>query len=172
MFCCFSLLFICVFPPLSTRAHHSLCGQSVWENSGCSCRMPQLGHTLPAPLPHAATGPQGELYYTIYYYYCIAIDNISASVNLSLRSFPFSHPSMHPSLHMSLCPIPFIHLLSINSISDSLPLPSPLSFPPSLSLYRRIRGEAKKCRKVYGIEHRDQWCTACRWKKACQRFLD
>lgn len=38
--------------------------------------------------------------------------------------------------------------------------------------YRRIRSEAKKCRKVYGIEHRDQWCTACRWKKACQRFLD
>ncbi|XP_062276383.1 zinc finger protein 395-like isoform X2 [Scomber scombrus] len=37
---------------------------------------------------------------------------------------------------------------------------------------RRTRGEAKKCRKVYGIEHRDQWCTACRWKKACQRFLD
>ncbi|XP_070817955.1 zinc finger protein 395-like isoform X3 [Chaetodon trifascialis] len=37
---------------------------------------------------------------------------------------------------------------------------------------RRIRGEAKKCRKVYGVEHRDQWCTACRWKKACQRFLD
>ncbi|TNM90558.1 hypothetical protein fugu_002847 [Takifugu bimaculatus] len=32
------------------------------------------------------------------------------------------------------------------------------------------RGEAKKCRKVYGVEHRDRWCTACRWKKACQRF--
>lgn len=46
-----------------------------------------------------------------------------------------------------------------------LTLLSPCSF-------RRIRGEAKKCRKVYGIEHRDQWCTACRWKKACQRFLD
>ncbi|XP_037553658.1 zinc finger protein 395 [Nematolebias whitei] len=37
---------------------------------------------------------------------------------------------------------------------------------------RRIRNEAKKCRKVYGIEHRELWCTACRWKKACQRFLD
>ncbi|XP_072303153.1 zinc finger protein 395-like [Eucyclogobius newberryi] len=37
---------------------------------------------------------------------------------------------------------------------------------------RRARGDAKKCRKVYGIEHRDQWCTACRWKKACQRFQD
>ncbi|XP_056879827.1 zinc finger protein 395-like [Takifugu flavidus] len=37
---------------------------------------------------------------------------------------------------------------------------------------RRPRGEAKKCRKVYGVEHRDRWCTACRWKKACQRFTD
>uniref|UniRef100_A0A8D2NS81 SLC2A4 regulator n=1 Tax=Zosterops lateralis melanops TaxID=1220523 RepID=A0A8D2NS81_ZOSLA len=40
--------------------------------------------------------------------------------------------------------------------------------PPAL----RPRGEAKKCRKVYGMEHREMWCTACRWKKACQRFLD
>nr|XP_038032888.1 zinc finger protein 395 isoform X1 [Anas platyrhynchos] len=45
--------------------------------------------------------------------------------------------------------------------------------PPRVPLStRKVRGEAKKCRKVYGIEHRDQWCTACRWKKACQRFLD
>lgn len=39
-------------------------------------------------------------------------------------------------------------------------------------LRRRPRSEAKKCRKVYGVEHRDRWCTACRWKKACQRFTD
>uniref|UniRef100_H3CA50 C2H2-type domain-containing protein n=1 Tax=Tetraodon nigroviridis TaxID=99883 RepID=H3CA50_TETNG len=39
-------------------------------------------------------------------------------------------------------------------------------------LGRRPRGEAKKCRKVYGVEHRERWCTACRWKKACQRFTD
>uniref|UniRef100_A0A8C8VGT1 Zinc finger protein 395 n=1 Tax=Pelusios castaneus TaxID=367368 RepID=A0A8C8VGT1_9SAUR len=44
--------------------------------------------------------------------------------------------------------------------------------PRAPSGTRKVRGEAKKCRKVYGIEHRDQWCTACRWKKACQRFLD
>uniref|UniRef100_A0A8C9PG68 SLC2A4 regulator n=1 Tax=Spermophilus dauricus TaxID=99837 RepID=A0A8C9PG68_SPEDA len=37
---------------------------------------------------------------------------------------------------------------------------------------RKPRGDAKKCRKVYGTDHRDLWCTACRWKKACQRFLD
>nr|XP_013999177.1 unnamed protein product [Salmo salar] len=37
---------------------------------------------------------------------------------------------------------------------------------------RKGRGEAKKCRKVYGVERKEQWCTACRWKKACQRFPD
>ncbi|OON13583.1 hypothetical protein X801_10639 [Opisthorchis viverrini] len=34
------------------------------------------------------------------------------------------------------------------------------------------RSDVKKCRKVYGIEHRDQWCNQCRWKKACRRFPD
>ncbi|XP_048391486.1 zinc finger protein 395-like [Stegostoma tigrinum] len=43
---------------------------------------------------------------------------------------------------------------------------------PSLIGPRKVRGEAKKCRKVYGVENRSQWCTACRWKKACQRFHD
>lgn len=38
--------------------------------------------------------------------------------------------------------------------------------------FRKGRGEAKKCRKVYGVERKDQWCTSCRWKKACQRFPD
>ncbi|XP_058469562.1 zinc finger protein 395b isoform X1 [Solea solea] len=51
----------------------------------------------------------------------------------------------------------------------------PMSASPSRnhgSFSRKSRGEAKKCRKVYGVERKDQWCTACRWKKACQRFLD
>ncbi|XP_003782578.2 zinc finger protein 704, partial [Otolemur garnettii] len=48
-----------------------------------------------------------------------------------------------------------------------------LSSPPrgTVSL-RKPRGEGKKCRKVYGMENRDMWCTSCRWKKACQRFID
>ncbi|KAJ7991600.1 hypothetical protein DPEC_G00285580 [Dallia pectoralis] len=51
---------------------------------------------------------------------------------------------------------------------------SVLSSPPraSGSLSRKSRGEGRKCRKVYGMENRDMWCTACRWKKACQRFTD
>lgn len=59
----------------------------------------------------------------------------------------------------------------------SCPTLSPLTraCPPGVTVpcaRRRPRGEAKKCRKVYGMEHREMWCTACRWKKACQRFLD
>ncbi|XP_026857236.2 zinc finger protein 395a isoform X1 [Electrophorus electricus] len=59
-----------------------------------------------------------------------------------------------------------------NHSAPSRPHPASVSPPRSHCTTRRLRGEAKKCRKVYGIEHRDQWCTACRWKKACQRFLD
>jgi len=37
---------------------------------------------------------------------------------------------------------------------------------------KRVRGESRKCRKVYGMENRDSWCTQCKWKKACSRFVD
>ncbi|XP_052002058.1 zinc finger protein 395-like isoform X1 [Xyrauchen texanus] len=60
-----------------------------------------------------------------------------------------------------------------NNSATFRPHPASVSPPRNhCTSSRRIRGEAKKCRKVYGIEHRDQWCTACRWKKACQRFHD
>ncbi|XP_065225261.1 zinc finger protein 395-like isoform X2 [Planococcus citri] len=48
---------------------------------------------------------------------------------------------------------------------------APASKLPS-SPTRRVRGETKKCRKVYGMEHRELWCTQCKWKKACSRFGD
>ncbi|KAG8506312.1 Zinc finger protein 395 [Galemys pyrenaicus] len=80
-----------------------------------------------------------------------------------------------PSAASSLSPV------RSRSLSFSEPQPPPpavkshlivTSPPRAQGGARKARGEAKKCRKVYGIEHRDQWCTACRWKKACQRFLD
>ena len=37
---------------------------------------------------------------------------------------------------------------------------------------RRPRGESRKCRKVYGMDNREMWCTQCKWKKACTRFMD
>lgn len=42
----------------------------------------------------------------------------------------------------------------------------------SLSPTKRGRGESRKCRKVYGMDNRDLWCTQCKWKKACSRFTD
>lgn len=48
------------------------------------------------------------------------------------------------------------------------------TFPASktLSIHKKPRSEVRKCRKVYGMENRDMWCTQCKWKKACTRFLD
>ena len=55
------------------------------------------------------------------------------------------------------------------------PSNQPINGPASMtsvksSPIRRPRGDAKKCRKVYGMDHRDLWCTQCKWKKACTRF--
>ncbi|XP_015594319.1 zinc finger protein 395 [Cephus cinctus] len=70
-----------------------------------------------------------------------------------------------PSKHIKLSPRPFQLTYQPNmgllAVSTKMPA-SP----------RRIRGETKKCRKVYGMEHRDLWCTQCKWKKACSRFGD
>ncbi|KAK2498110.1 hypothetical protein MC885_018515 [Smutsia gigantea] len=46
-------------------------------------------------------------------------------------------------------------------------LPSKLGASP-----RKPQSDARKCRKVYGTDRRDLWCTACRWKKACRRLPD
>ena len=49
---------------------------------------------------------------------------------------------------------------------------APASSVSPLCAGRRGRGENRKCRKVYGMERRDLWCTQCKWKKACSRFGD
>ncbi|CAB4061434.1 unnamed protein product [Lepeophtheirus salmonis] len=48
--------------------------------------------------------------------------------------------------------------------------PKPLTSSTPKSPIRRPRGDAKKCRKVYGMERKELWCTQCKWKKACTRF--
>ncbi|KAI1890255.1 hypothetical protein AGOR_G00151830 [Albula goreensis] len=58
-----------------------------------------------------------------------------------------------------------------NSCSTKPHPPATPTLKPSTG-NRKPRGEGKKCRKVYGMEKRELWCTACRWKKACQRFTD
>lgn len=48
-----------------------------------------------------------------------------------------------------------------------------LTSPQKCTLtHKKSRSEVRKCRKVYGMENRDMWCTQCKWKKACSRFVD
>ena len=58
--------------------------------------------------------------------------------------------------------------LNGNSKSGTTLLQSPNKNSP----IKRGRGESRKCRKVYGMDNRDLWCTQCKWKKACTRFTD
>lgn len=69
------------------------------------------------------------------------------------------------------------NLLTLQQQQVAVPPPPPPPPPPATatptvksSPIRRPRGDAKKCRKVYGMDHRDLWCTQCKWKKACTRF--
>nr|XP_033794501.1 zinc finger protein 395 [Geotrypetes seraphini]XP_033794502.1 zinc finger protein 395 [Geotrypetes seraphini] len=95
------------------------------------------------------------------------------SIQIPVSPHIFTSISWAAALPPALSPIRSRSL----SLSEQEPAavksqPIVTSPPRAHSGTRKVRGEAKKCRKVYGIEHRDQWCTACRWKKACQRFLD
>lgn len=94
-------------------------------------------------------------------------------------------PHIYTSISWAAAPAAASPLSPTQVRSRSLSFSEPQQPPPAMKSHlivtsppraqsstRKARGEAKKCRKVYGIEHRDQWCTACRWKKACQRFLD
>ncbi|XP_014246401.1 zinc finger protein 395 isoform X2 [Cimex lectularius] len=66
---------------------------------------------------------------------------------------------------------PVTATVSPNQKQIKLSMSAPLNKVPG-SPSRRIRGDTKKCRKVYGMEHRELWCTQCKWKKACSRFGD
>lgn len=56
--------------------------------------------------------------------------------------------------------------------SGTLGGPTSVIHRSPLSPNRRPRGENKKCRKQYGMEKKELWCTQCKWKKACSRFGD
>ncbi|XP_055332368.1 zinc finger protein 704-like [Paramacrobiotus metropolitanus] len=46
------------------------------------------------------------------------------------------------------------------------------SLSPSAIRHLQKGRDVKKCRKVYGMENREMWCTQCKWKKACTRFAE
>lgn len=67
-------------------------------------------------------------------------------------------PTPQERLHQHQAQSPKSHLYSVS--------------PKTTGFHKKPRSEVRKCRKVYGMENRDQWCTQCKWKKACSRFVD
>ncbi|XP_066593493.1 zinc finger protein 395-like [Prorops nasuta] len=93
-------------------------------------------------------------------------ENSGVSIRERTNAYTLSPSPGTPIKHIKLSPRPFqtYHQQNVGLLTMS---PGKLPSSP-----RRIRGETKKCRKVYGMEHRDLWCTQCKWKKACSRFGD
>ncbi|EDV22570.1 Zinc finger protein 704 [Trichoplax sp. H2] len=60
----------------------------------------------------------------------------------------------------------------VASVKPSSPTESVFIKEQNTYITKKSKGDGKKCRKVYGMENRHLWCTQCRWKKACTRFLD
>ena len=75
----------------------------------------------------------------------------------------------HHGKYIRLSPKPYNAVAPAGSQGRNNPS-SPSNSQNIKSPIRRPRGDAKKCRKVYGMDHRELWCTQCKWKKACTRF--
>ncbi|XP_033607206.1 zinc finger protein 704 isoform X3 [Cryptotermes secundus] len=96
-------------------------------------------------------------------------------INIPSGSLPWSSAATatspsSPQKHLKLSPRTGSVTHHQSSGSQLLSLSAPNKLPGSPT--RKLRGETKKCRKVYGMEHRELWCTQCKWKKACTRFGD
>ncbi|RXM96333.1 Zinc finger protein 704 [Acipenser ruthenus] len=99
--------------------------------------------------------------------------NIPGSASFTPSSSGFSISWQSPPVTFTGIPASPTHIRTHGFGEHRPQAHAMLSSPPRAAVgLRKSRGEGKKCRKVYGIEHRDMWCTACRWKKACQRFID
>lgn len=99
--------------------------------------------------------------------------NIPGSTKFTPNGNSFSISWQSPPVTFTGVPVSPTHTRPAGSGEQKQQIQTVLSSPPRASVgLRKPRGEGKKCRKVYGMENRDMWCTACRWKKACQRFID
>ncbi|XP_074843146.1 zinc finger protein 704 isoform X2 [Carettochelys insculpta] len=99
--------------------------------------------------------------------------NIPGSTKFTPSGRSFSISWQSPPVTFTGTPVSPTHNRPAAGTGETKQTHTVLSSPPRASLgLRKPRGEGKKCRKVYGMENRDMWCTACRWKKACQRFID
>ncbi|XP_018045858.1 PREDICTED: zinc finger protein 704 [Atta colombica] len=88
------------------------------------------------------------------------IENGMVGVREPSNTFTISQSPGTPNKHIKLSPRPLQACHQQNMTTSTGKPSSP----------RRTRSDVKKCRKIYGMDSRDLWCTQCRWKKACTRF--
>ncbi|XP_078541733.1 zinc finger protein 704 [Lissotriton helveticus] len=161
---------------------------SVSPGSPCVASTPPLfpsqdaGHTETAcakaettcmtPLSHSAPTTL-YLVHTDHAYQATSPVNIPGSAKFTPNGNNFSISWQSPPVTFTGTPVSPKHTCIVGSGESKPPPHTVMSSPPRAVIgLRKPRGEGKKCRKVYGMENRDMWCTACRWKKACQRFVD
>lgn len=143
----------------NSNNHHSLSipihSQNIYSSS-----VPTLSHLDMARPPHE--DPEYRRHISEH---PIMLETSSGPVNI-----PSSTLSMSWSLHgyaasapstMGSSPQKFLRLTSKSTCSLV-----------KVPLHRKGRSESRKCRKVYGMDNREAWCTQCKWKKACSRFID
>lgn len=130
-----------------------------------------LGHSKPSPLSQSAPSSFWQIHSEHLYQACSPIQVSVAPRSPAAQSWAPSAVSGHSNTPMVK---PRCRSVSVGEQWLQQNRLQPVIASPSRThcSFRKGRGEAKKCRKVYGVERKDQWCTACRWKKACQRFPD
>lgn len=135
-----------------------------------NCRNLQM-----SPQKHVRLSPRPSTSYAPYPSptYSSAIAAAQHNVHLALGTMPqsltgsgaiiTSHQNHHPDV---------LNLSHSAPTTSSVIAGAAAIHRSPLSPNRRPRGENKKCRKQYGMEKKDLWCTQCKWKKACSRFGD
>ncbi len=101
------------------------------------------------------------------YQYCNSLFFSFSSLQFTPSSPP--HPSMRQNKPSLVEQRQHQHQVASPKTNQHFVIP-PKSGANGSPVHTKIRSEGKKCRKVYGMDNRDLWCTQCRWKKACVRF--
>ncbi|XP_032228878.2 zinc finger protein 704 [Nematostella vectensis] len=108
----------------------------------------------------------------------LALSPTPTQSHFDMVKSPWTEPGLSPTL-MENSPQNLHFNWDLNPTDHTQFVPSKAAAKPSSPTRttqqyhtKKVRGDSKKCRKVYGMENRHLWCTQCRWKKACVRFTD
>lgn len=128
-----------------------------------------FGKSFPHPLGDhiGMVRPSYEAPTTIYVVNTVQSGEVYSSPSSSL---PTQQENFLPSQTIS-------HSFQGKKLVSIVPRPEAPKLEPSEQpfVFKSVSGQPglksdKKCRKVYGLDQKDLWCTQCKWKKACGRF--